>query len=34
MSEFKEGDRGMKVVSSGEGNETRFLVTRYGKTFV
>lgn len=34
VSEFKEGDRGMRVVSSGEGNETRFLVTRYGKTFV
>lgn len=34
VSEFKEGDRGMRVVSSGEGNETRFPVTRYGKTFV
>lgn len=34
MSEFKEGDRGMRVVSSGECNETWFPVTRYGKTFV
>lgn len=34
VSEFKEGDRGMRVVSSGECNETRFPVTRYGKTFV